>query len=81
MKKIFSSNPDIYKNAYMNWSTDKHQPIHNLYAFAEGYFDSAVLSIKACLVTIYFEIAKQSRTEIPNRPNAIYFTKKYSLIY
>jgi len=50
LKKIFSSNPDIYKNAYMNWSTDKHQPIHNLYAFAEGYFDSAVLSIKACLV-------------------------------
>ena len=31
--------------------------------------------------TIYFETAKQSRTEIPNRPNAIYFTKKYSLTY
>ena len=33
----------------MNWRTDKHQPIHNLNALAEGYFDSAVLSIKACL--------------------------------
>ena len=38
MKKVFSYNPDIYKNAYMNWRTDKHQPIHNLNALAEGYF-------------------------------------------
>lgn len=49
MKKVFSSNSDIYKNAYMNWRTDKHQPIHNLNALAEGYFDSAEISIKACL--------------------------------
>lgn len=50
MKKVFSSNSDIYKNAYMNWRTDKYQPIHNLNVLAEGYFDSAKLSIKACLV-------------------------------
>ena len=35
MKKVFSSNPDIYKNAYMNWRTDKYQPIHNLNILAE----------------------------------------------
>ena len=33
----------------MNWRTDKHQPIHNLNVLAEGYFESAELSIKACL--------------------------------
>lgn len=49
MKKVFSSNPDVYKNAYMNWRTDKHQPIHNLNALAEGYFENAEISIKACL--------------------------------
>ena len=50
MKKVFSSNPDIYKNAYMNWRTEKYQPIHNLKTLAEGYFESAVLLIKECLI-------------------------------
>ena len=49
MKDVFSYNPDIYKNAYMNWRTERHEPIHNINTLAQGYFDSAVLSIKECL--------------------------------
>lgn len=49
MKKVFSANPDMYKNAYMNWRTDKHQPINNMNTLAEGYFESAILTIKECL--------------------------------
>ena len=33
----------------MNWRTDKHQPIHNLNTLADGYFESALLSITECL--------------------------------
>ena len=49
MKEIFSYNTDVYKNAYMNWRTDKHQPIHNINTLAKGYFESALLSIRDCL--------------------------------
>ena len=49
MNKVFSFNADIYKNAYMNWRTDKHQPIHNMNTIAKGYFESAILIIKECL--------------------------------
>ena len=33
----------------MNWRTDKHQPIHNINTLAQGYFESALLSIRMCL--------------------------------
>lgn len=33
----------------MNWRTYKHQPIHNLNTLAEGYFESAALTIRECL--------------------------------
>ena len=49
MNKVFSTNEDVYKNAYMNWRTDKYQPIHNLKAMAEGYFESAEVLLQACL--------------------------------
>lgn len=49
MNKVFSTNEDVYKNAYMNWRTDKYQPIHNLKAMAEGYFESAEILLQACL--------------------------------
>lgn len=50
MKRIFSYNDDIDKNAYMNWRTDKHEPIHNMNIIADGYFESAILLAKSCLV-------------------------------
>lgn len=49
MNKVFSSNQDVYKNAYMNWRTDRHQPIHNMKALAEGYFESAEVLLHVCL--------------------------------
>ena len=49
MNKVFSYNSDVSKNAYMNWRTDKHQPIHNINTLAQGYFESATLSINDCL--------------------------------
>ena len=49
LDKVFSCNLDIRKNAYMNWRTDRYEPIHNLNTLAQGYFENAILSIKACL--------------------------------
>jgi hypothetical protein len=49
MKKLFSYNVDIDKNAYMNWRTSKHEPIQNMNVIAEGYFRSAILLVKQCL--------------------------------
>ena len=49
MKKIFSYNTDIKKNAYLNWRTEKHEPIHNLNTLADEYFQNAIFSIKECL--------------------------------
>lgn len=49
MKKIFSYNSDINKNAYMNWRTNTHEPIQNMNVIAEGYFQSTILMAKSCL--------------------------------
>jgi len=53
MKKLFSYNVDINKNAYMNWRTNKHEPIQNMNVIAEGYFHSAILLAKLCLADNY----------------------------
>ena len=49
MKKIFSYNPDIDKNAYMNWTTDRTQPRFNFILIAEGYFKAAISLAESCL--------------------------------
>ena len=49
MKKVFSYNSDINKNAYMNWRTRKHEPIQSMNVIADGYFESAILLAKECL--------------------------------
>ncbi len=49
MKKIFSNNPDIDKNAYMNWRTHSYDPIHNMIVVAEGFKDSTLLLVKDIL--------------------------------
>ncbi|MCS6596046.1 hypothetical protein [Bacillus cereus] len=49
MKKIFSNNPDIDKNAFMNWRTHSGDPIHNMIVVAEGFRDSALLLVKDVL--------------------------------
>jgi hypothetical protein len=49
IKKLFSYNADINKNAYMNWRTNQHEPIQNMNVIAEGYFQSAILLAEQCL--------------------------------
>lgn len=49
MKKLFSSNSNIEKNAYLNWRTNKHEPVQNMNVVAEGYIQSAILLIRQCL--------------------------------
>ncbi|MER1987488.1 MAG: hypothetical protein ABS948_16540 [Solibacillus sp.] len=49
MKKIFSYNADIEKNAYLNWRTQYYNHIHNMFVIAEGFSDAALLLIDAVL--------------------------------
>lgn len=43
MKDVFSCNSDVEKNAYMNWTIDKHNNISNMINIAEGYMNSSLL--------------------------------------
>lgn len=43
MKDIFSNNIDINKNAYMNWRTNKHEPIKNMITIARGFMISSII--------------------------------------
>ena len=45
MKKIFSYNEDINKNAYLNWRISKYEPINNMQILANGYMQ-AVLNLR-----------------------------------
>ena len=49
MKDIFSYNADINKNAYMNWRTNRFDPIHNMHVIAEGFMNSAISLAESCL--------------------------------
>lgn len=49
LKKIFSYNPDISKNAYMNWRTFDNDPPYNLIVLAHGYRDAAKVLMKSIL--------------------------------
>lgn len=53
MKNIFSCNIDINKTAYMNWRTDKHDPIKNLLVLADGFMTSSLLLSKEALEDNY----------------------------
>src|SRR5690625_1040840 len=43
MKKVFSNNPDIRKNAYINWRTRKSEPIYNMIVIADGFMRSSIM--------------------------------------
>lgn len=49
MHKVFDYNADINKTAYMNWRVQQHQPLHNMLVIADGYSQSVILQIDACL--------------------------------
>ncbi|OEI75649.1 hypothetical protein BG616_16185 [Bacillus subtilis] len=49
MRDIFSYNPDINKNAYMNWRTNRYDHIHNMHVIAEGFMNSAITLAETCL--------------------------------
>lgn len=48
-KKVFSFNPDISKNAYLNWRTDKTDIGHNFHELATGYAEAAFKLIECIL--------------------------------
>jgi len=48
-QKLFSNNPDIQKNAYLNWRTCKRAPAHNLFVLASNYADGAFIMIDAII--------------------------------
>lgn len=49
MKKIFSYNEDINKNAYLNWRISKYEPINNMQILANGYMQAAIELAQTCL--------------------------------
>lgn len=49
LKPIFSSNRDIYKNAYMNWRTSRYDEVENLKVIGEGFQDAAVTMLETLL--------------------------------
>lgn len=49
MKKIFTYNEEINKNAYLNWRTNRYEPIKNLQVLADGYMESSIELAKICL--------------------------------
>ena len=49
MKGIFSYNPDVSRNAYLNWRTDRHDQTHNLIVLASDYADGAISLINDIL--------------------------------
>lgn len=46
---LFSYNPDVGKNAYMNWRTDSKDQTHNLYVLASDFAEGAETMINAIL--------------------------------
>ncbi|MTI47656.1 MAG: hypothetical protein FH761_07425 [Firmicutes bacterium] len=42
MKKIFSYNIDVDKNAYMNWRTNKFSQIDNMITIADGFMKASI---------------------------------------
>lgn len=49
MKDVFSYNIDIDKNAYINWRTNKHDPIHNMLTIADGFIKSSLMLAEQAL--------------------------------
>lgn len=49
MKDIFSYNSDIDKNAYINWRTERFNPIHNMMTLADGFMDASIMLAEQCL--------------------------------
>lgn len=48
-KDLFSYNPDISRNAYLNWRTDINDQAHNLHVLAADYADGAMVMINSVL--------------------------------
>lgn len=48
-KPVFSSNPDIYKTAYLNWRMSEHEIPENLYQMGQAFGKGAMALLDACL--------------------------------
>ena len=49
MKKIFSSNVDINKNAYLNWRMNRHSDSNNFFTMAESFSNSTFILLDSIL--------------------------------
>lgn len=49
LNPIFSSNSDIYKNAYMNWRTSRYDEVRNLKVISEGFQYAATTMLETLL--------------------------------
>lgn len=50
MSKIFKSNKDYSKTAFLNWRTSNHEDIGNLLVLAEGFLSSSIELCRNCLI-------------------------------
>lgn len=48
--KVFSYNSDINKNAIMNWRTNSHDHISNMFVLGDGFYNSAISLTKIILI-------------------------------
>ena len=48
-KPVFSSNPDIYKTAYLNWRMSEHETPENLYQMGQAFGKGAMALLDVCL--------------------------------
>lgn len=48
-KPVFSSNPDIYKTAYLNWRMSEREIPENLYQMGQAFGKGAMTLLDACL--------------------------------
>lgn len=49
LKEVFSYNPDISMDAYINWRIEKSDPIHNMITIADGFMKSSIILAEQAL--------------------------------
>ena len=48
-KKIFSENPSLDNNAFLNWRFTEEDDIENFISMSNSFFDSSIFLLKLCL--------------------------------
>ena len=48
-KKIFSENPTLDNNAFLNWRFTEENDIENFIGMSNSFFDSSIFLLELCL--------------------------------